>query len=68
MEYGYSREIRDDNTPEHAKYPRYLDAKGPYPDVQYKSLKIFARRLLEGERDALNTFCWSRLRPQQRLD
>lgn len=53
MEYGYSREIRDDNTPEHAKYPRYLDAKGPYPDVQYKSLKIFARRLLEGERDAL---------------
>ncbi|TLD26933.1 hypothetical protein PspLS_04828 [Pyricularia sp. CBS 133598] len=52
MEYAYSRGIRGDNSPEHAKYLGYLDAKELYPDVEYTSVKDFVRHLLDGERDA----------------
>lgn len=40
--------VRGDNTPEHARYLGYLDAKEIYPDVSSTSLDVFIRDTLEG--------------------
>ncbi|PCD25986.1 hypothetical protein AU210_012420 [Fusarium oxysporum f. sp. radicis-cucumerinum] len=52
MEYKLSRGIRGDNTPEHAAYRGYLDAKELYPDFKPKSVEEFVRELVEGSRTA----------------
>lgn len=51
-EYRYSRGIRGDNTPEHAEYLGYLDAKVLYPDLECTSVSGFVRQLVDGARDA----------------
>lgn len=48
-QYKYSIGIRGDNTPEHAKYLGYLDAKELYPDVEIVGLMTFIREMLDGE-------------------
>ncbi|KAF9777023.1 hypothetical protein IL306_004709 [Fusarium sp. DS 682] len=50
--YRYTWAIRGDNTPDHAKYLGYLDAKERYPDVQCKSIREFAKEVIEGSRSA----------------
>ncbi|KAH6651271.1 hypothetical protein F5144DRAFT_477670 [Chaetomium tenue] len=47
-QYKYSLGIRGDNTPEHAKYLGYLDAKELYPDVESTPLEAFIRDAVEG--------------------
>lgn len=51
-EYQYSRGVRGDNTPEHAAYLGYLDAKALYPDLECTSVSDFVRALHDGVRDA----------------
>lgn len=51
-EYQYNRGIRGDNTPEHAAYLGYLDAKALYPDLECTSVSGFVRDLATGARDA----------------
>ncbi|KAF4425276.1 hypothetical protein F53441_14159 [Fusarium austroafricanum] len=50
--YKYNWGIRGDNTPDHAKYLGYLDAKELYPDVQCKSIREFSKEVIEGSRSA----------------
>ncbi|KAF5657627.1 isoflavone reductase family [Fusarium heterosporum] len=50
-QYGYTNYVRGDNTPEHAKYLGYLDAKALYPDVKCKSLREFIQEVVAGKRD-----------------
>ncbi|EED24102.1 conserved hypothetical protein [Talaromyces stipitatus ATCC 10500] len=52
LEYKYSRWIRGDNTPEHAEYLGYLNAKDLYPDFKYKTIDDCLRELMEGNRVA----------------
>lgn len=52
LEYKYTWGIRGDNTPEHAAYLGYLDAKPLYPDVQCKSVRAFVNEIVEGVRSA----------------
>jgi hypothetical protein len=48
-EYKYSLGIRGDDTPEHAKYLGYLNARELYPDVDVIPLKTFIEEMLEGK-------------------
>ncbi|KAH7303345.1 hypothetical protein B0I35DRAFT_364420 [Stachybotrys elegans] len=48
MEYKWSRSIRGDNTPEHANYLGYLNARELYPDFQPKSMDEFVREVVKG--------------------
>ncbi|KAF5240026.1 hypothetical protein FAUST_4610 [Fusarium austroamericanum] len=50
-QYRYSRYVRGDNTPEHARYLGYLDGKTLYPDLKCKSMADFVREVVNGERD-----------------
>ncbi|KAJ4165635.1 hypothetical protein LMH87_007259 [Akanthomyces muscarius] len=52
LEYKYTWGIRGDNTPEHAAYLGYLDAKLLYPDVECKSVGVFVSEIVEGARSA----------------
>ena len=47
-QYKYSIGIRGDNTPEHAKYLGYLDARELYPDLEPSSFKSYVERAVEG--------------------
>lgn len=49
-EYKYSLGIRGDNTPEHAKYLGYLDARELYPNLKVSSdFTTFITDMLEGK-------------------
>ncbi|KAL4744891.1 hypothetical protein BDW72DRAFT_199162 [Aspergillus terricola var. indicus] len=50
--YAYSWAIRGDNTPEHAKYLGYLNAKDLYPDIEAKPINDFIREIVDGTRVA----------------
>ncbi|KAL9567440.1 hypothetical protein ACKAV7_008390 [Fusarium commune] len=52
LEYKWSRWNREDNTPEHADYLSYLNAKELYPDLQPKSMDDFVHELVEGRANA----------------
>lgn len=41
--------IRGDNSPEHARYLGYLDAKELYPDIQGISFEAYLSELLKGK-------------------
>ncbi|CAG9984505.1 unnamed protein product [Clonostachys byssicola] len=47
-QYKYLLGIRGDNTPEHAKYLGYLDAKELYPDIVASSFKNYMNDLFTG--------------------
>lgn len=55
ISYMYSWAIRGDNTPEHAKYLGYLNAKDLYPEVEAKPIDDFIREIVDGTRVA-NTY------------
>ncbi|KAF7324093.1 Glycoside hydrolase [Mycena kentingensis (nom. inval.)] len=48
-DYNYSKFVREDNTPEYAKYLGYLDAKDLYPDFQPISFRDFLADVLAGK-------------------
>ncbi|KAJ7621751.1 hypothetical protein DFH06DRAFT_1060064 [Mycena polygramma] len=48
-DYNYSKYVRGDNTPAHATYLGYLDAKELYPEFQSKGFTEFAREVLDGK-------------------
>lgn len=48
-QYKYMLGIRGDNTPEHAKYLGYLDAKELYPCVKPVSFEKFVEEMLQGK-------------------
>ncbi|KAJ7982950.1 hypothetical protein DFH06DRAFT_1081071 [Mycena polygramma] len=48
-DYEYSKYVRGDNTPAHAAYLGYLNAKALYPDFQPKGFAEFAREVLDGK-------------------
>jgi hypothetical protein len=49
FQYMYSCGVRGDNTPEHAAYLGYLDAKDMYPDLKgRRTLESFYREVLDG--------------------
>jgi uncharacterized protein YbjT (DUF2867 family) len=52
LEYKWSRWTREDNTPEHADYLGYLNARELYPDLQTKSMDDFVHELVEGRTNA----------------
>jgi hypothetical protein len=52
-EYKASWGIRGDNTPEHAAYLGYLDAKALYPDFKATTIDEFVIGLVEGNRNAI---------------
>lgn len=47
-QYMYTLGIRGDNTPEHAKYLGYLDARELYPDVKPTPLASYIEGRLSG--------------------
>ncbi len=47
-QYKYTLGIRGDNTPEHARYLGYLDARELYPDFEHVKLVDFVRGALQG--------------------
>jgi len=47
-QYRYSWGVRGDNTPEHAKYLGYLDAKELYPDFKPAKFQDFVKSLVAG--------------------
>jgi hypothetical protein len=49
FQYLYSKYVRGDNTPEHAKYLGYLDARELYPDIKPRSFKSFFEELVAGK-------------------
>lgn len=49
LQYTYSKYVRNDNTPEYAKYLGYLDARELYPELKPKSFKQFVGDLVEGK-------------------
>jgi hypothetical protein len=49
LEYEVSKYVREDNTPENAKYLGYLDAKELYPDFKTVSFKDFLTELFAGQ-------------------
>ena len=49
LQYAYSKYVRRDNTPEHAKYLGYLDARELYTDITPKTLGDFVVDLLDGK-------------------
>ena len=49
LEYEVSKYVREDNTPENAKYLGYLDAKELYPDFKPVSFKSFLTELFAGQ-------------------
>lgn len=49
LQYAYSKYLRRNNTPEHAKYLGYLDARELYPDITLKTLRDFVVDLLDGK-------------------
>ncbi len=49
LEYSYSKFVRNDNSPEYAKYLGYLDASDLYPDFVPRSFEAFAKELLDGK-------------------
>jgi hypothetical protein len=49
LQYDVSGYVREDNTPENAKYLGYLDAKELYPDFKPISLKSFLTELFAGQ-------------------
>jgi hypothetical protein len=49
LEYDVSSYVREDNTPENAKYLGYLDAKELYPDFKPISFKSFLTVLFSGQ-------------------
>lgn len=48
-QYSWSWGIRGDNTPEHAEYLGYLDARELYPDFQPRTYESFVKDLLDGK-------------------
>ncbi|TGO26390.1 hypothetical protein BPAE_0060g00050 [Botrytis paeoniae] len=48
-QYNYSKYVRQDNTPEYARYLGYLDARELYPDFTPKSFRDFLVELLDGK-------------------
>lgn len=48
-QYKYLLGIRGDDTPEHAKYLGYLDAKELYPDIVASPLKDYMNDLFTGK-------------------
>jgi hypothetical protein len=49
LQYGYSWGIRGDNTPDHAAYLGYLDAKELYPDVEGIKFEEYLKEVLDGK-------------------
>jgi len=49
LSYDYSKYIREDNTPENAKYLGYLDARELYPDFQPITFEEFLKEALDGK-------------------
>lgn len=49
LEYAYCKFVRNDNSPEYAKYLGYLDATDLYPDFVPRSFEEFAKELLDGK-------------------
>jgi hypothetical protein len=49
LEYEVSKYVREDNTPENAKYLGYLDAKELYPDFKSISFKSYLTELFAGQ-------------------
>ncbi|KAJ7186665.1 hypothetical protein C8R46DRAFT_879993 [Mycena filopes] len=49
QDYIYSKYVRGDNTPVHATYLGYLDARELYPDFRPKGFEGFARDILDGQ-------------------
>jgi hypothetical protein len=47
-EYGVSKYVRGDNTPENAEYLGYIDARKLYPDFKPISFESFLRELADG--------------------
>ncbi|KAJ7727522.1 hypothetical protein DFH07DRAFT_930752 [Mycena maculata] len=47
--YKYSKYVRGDNTPEHAQYLGYLDARELYPEFKPRSFTDFVCELLAGK-------------------
>jgi hypothetical protein len=47
-QYRYSLNIREDNTPEHAKYLGYLDARELYPDFQPVKYTDYVNDVVKG--------------------
>ncbi|KAJ7728015.1 hypothetical protein DFH07DRAFT_851450 [Mycena maculata] len=48
-DYKYSKYVRGDNTPEHAQYLGYLDARELYPEFKPRSFTDFVGELLAGK-------------------
>ncbi|KAJ7835437.1 hypothetical protein B0H14DRAFT_2796191 [Mycena olivaceomarginata] len=48
-DYHYSKYVRGDNTPAHAAYLGYLNARELYPEFKPKGFGEFARELLDGK-------------------
>jgi hypothetical protein len=48
-EYGVSKYVRGDNTPENAEYLGYIDARKLYPDFKPISFENFLRELADGQ-------------------
>ncbi|OTA94710.1 hypothetical protein M434DRAFT_253549 [Hypoxylon sp. CO27-5] len=48
-QYRYLLGIRGDNTPEHARYLGYLDAKDLYPEVEATPLESYIKDAFEGK-------------------
>jgi hypothetical protein len=49
LEYEVSKYVREDNTPENAKYLGYLDAKELYPDFKPVSFKSYLTEVFAGQ-------------------
>jgi hypothetical protein len=49
LEYAYSKFVRGDNSPEYAKYLRYLDSSDLYPEFVPRSFETYAKELLDGK-------------------
>lgn len=49
LQYPRSWGIRGDNTPEHAKYLGYLDAKELYPDMKFTTFEGYVKEILDGK-------------------
>jgi hypothetical protein len=47
-EYNVSKYVRQDNTPENAKYLGYLDTRELYPDFEPNTFSDFVDELLAG--------------------
>jgi hypothetical protein len=49
LEYEVSKYVREDNTPENARYLGYLDAQELYPDFKLISFKDYLKELFAGQ-------------------